>query len=364
MAASNDPQAISISASAPVSPVPTRIQMPPTPIEPSPRPSAHGGVLAAMVVACVALLLCVSPARAQSGASLLVKPWDKDQLVEDETDGYIFNGGHTSQRESGHDFQLSSIESSGRVRILPGNVASPRLGYDFTLLNARTRYPGFPHQLIDASVAGGTFLNKTNGWVTGITLGVGYAGDSPFGRGTGWYGKADFVLAKEFSENDAIGIGIDYDGNRTLLPDAPLPGFGYSHRFDPRLKMVFGLPVTSIDWKPIDRLLVHLDYLLVEDLDVDIGYEFIPHWTVYGGFQTRRDAFHAASLRSHQRLFFLQRRAEVGLRFVPGTLATVTLAAGYGFDGEFRTGWDLRDTGRYLRFSDEPYLRAGVELRF
>src|SRR5207245_7233957 len=82
-------------------------------------------------------------ARAQSGASLLVKPWETDQLVEGQTDGYLFEGGHTGNHEAGHDFRLFALESSGRVRIMPGNVASPRLGYDVTYLNAHTRYPGF-----------------------------------------------------------------------------------------------------------------------------------------------------------------------------------------------------------------------------
>src|SRR5690349_16246346 len=72
----------------------------------------------------VALLVALSgsPARAQSGASLLVKPWDKDQLIEDATDGYVFEGGHTGNHEAGHDFRLFALESSGRVRIMPGNI--------------------------------------------------------------------------------------------------------------------------------------------------------------------------------------------------------------------------------------------------
>lgn len=308
--------------------------------------------------------LLASFARGQSSAGLLVKPWDIDQTAEDRTDGYLFSGGHTSQHESGHDFRLFELESQGRVRLFPGNVASPRFGYDVTLLDSHTSLRGFPSQLIDASFAGGTFLSKNNGWVTGLTLGVGYAGDEPFARGTAWYGKADFVIAKEFNEKDSVGIGLDYDGNRTYLPDVPLPGFGFSHRFDPKLKMVFGVPVTSVDWKPIEHLEIKLDYTLVQDMDADIGYEFIPHWTVYGGFQTRRDAFHIAGLPNHRRLLYQQRRTEVGVRFQPAKVVSLVVAAGYGFDGEFRTGWDDQRTHRFLRFSDEPYVRAGFELKF
>lgn len=309
------------------------------------------------------LLLCAA-AHAQSGAGLLVKPWDADQTAEDQTDGYLYSGGHTDDHESGHAFRLFDFESQGRVRLFPGHEASPRFGYEVTLLQSHTSLRGFPRELVDASFAGGTFLSKNNGWVTGITLGTGYAGDSPFSRGNAWYGKADFVVAKIFNDNDSVGMGLDYDGNRTFLPDVPLPGFGYSHRFDPKLKMVFGVPVTSIDWKPIDQLELKLDYTILEDLNADVGYEFLPHLTLYGGYETRREAFHADGLPEHRRLLYLQRRVEVGLRFEPDKLIHFVLAAGYGFDGEFRTGWDNDNTRRFLRFSDEPYLRAGLEVKF
>jgi len=44
------------------------------------------------------------------------------------------------------------------------------------------------------SVALGTGVAKYQGWLVGVTLGVGYAGEAAFGVGTGWYGKADIVV--------------------------------------------------------------------------------------------------------------------------------------------------------------------------
>ena len=298
----------------------------------------------------------------QTSANLLAKPWEADQTLEDQTDGFVLNSGHT--KETNHSFQFSGIESYGRVRLFPGNEASPRFGYDVVEYNSHTTQAGFPHQLIDASIAGGTFLSKSNGWVTGLTLGVGYAGDTPFARSSALYGRADFVIAKIFSDTDALGIGMDYDGNRTFLPDVPLPGFGYSHQFDPKLTMVFGLPTTSITWKPIDHLRIHADYLLLSDFNVDVGYEFIPHFSAYGGISSRHDAFHVARLQRDHRLLFNQRRAEVGLRYIPTPQVTLHLAVGYAFDNGFGTGFDLRTTHRVLHFSDEPYISAGLDLRF
>lgn len=314
-----------------------------------------------LLVAAGALSLA-GVARAQSSAALLVKPWDADQTVEDQTTDYLFAGGHTE--DGHHTFDLDTVESQGRLRLFPGNIASPRLGYDLTYLNTNTSQAGFPGQLLDFSVAGGTFLSETNGWVTGITLGVGYAGEAPFGTGRAWYGRADFVLAKKFNDQDSLGIGLDYDGHRTYAPDVPLPGFGWSHQFDPKLQMVIGAPISSITWKPIDHLRIYADYLLLTDFDIDIGWEFIHHWTVFGAFESRDDAFWIDELNGRHRLIYAQRRIEAGVRWQPVGPVTLSLSAGEGLWTDFRSGWDERHSTRVLYASNEPFLRAGLEIRF
>jgi len=319
----------------------------------------HCSVLPLFAAACLAMPRI---ARGQSSASLLIKPWEADQTIEDQTAGYIFSAGH--RLESENKFHLSTIESSGRVRLFPGKEASPRFGYDLTLLNAHTNRPGFPSQLLDVSVAGGAFVSKQNGWITGVTLGLGYAGDEPFARGRAWYGRTDVLLAKEFSATDALGVGIDYDGHRTYAPDIPLPGFAYSHLFDPKLQAVIGFPASSIIWKPIEHLRIYGNYELFSDLDADISYEFVKHWTAFAAFETRRTAFWIQELRDHHRLLYSQRRVELGVRWQPTEHLSFSLAGGYGFSTDFRNGWDYRHSTRYLYASDEPFVRFGAEFRF
>ena len=169
------------------------------------------------------LFLFVQSTRAQTGPELLVKPWpETGQISEGSADAYIFDAGHT--KGTNDSFRLSDYESVGRFRILPGNEISPRIGYDFLYLDNHTSSPRLPRQLFDESMAIGTGIAKWDGgWVAGITLGVGYAGSQPFDVGRGWYGKGDIVVAKEISDTDAFGIILDYNGNRTYLPDTPLP---------------------------------------------------------------------------------------------------------------------------------------------
>ncbi|HSU67163.1 MAG TPA: hypothetical protein VLJ39_09840 [Tepidisphaeraceae bacterium] len=324
--------------------------------------------LAAAAAAAVSVMALSQSARAQTSAALLIKPWEANGAAESTTNGLLLDEGHV--KETGNSFQLSELESQGRVRILPGHEASPRFGYDVTLLNIHTSehgtafQRGIHSQLLDASLAGGTFLAKENGWVYGVTLGLGYAGNSPFAEGRAWYGRADFVVAKKFSETDAIGIGLDYDGHRSYLPDCPLPGFGYSHTFDPHLEMVIGAPLTSITWKPTDQWRLYLDWLLLSDLDADVSYQFIKHWSVFGAFQTRRDQFYISELHGHTRLMYLQRRLEGGIRFQPNQSLTFKAAIGYAFSNDFRRGYDYRSTSRYIYVTDEPYVSLGLDFAF
>jgi len=317
---------------------------------------------AAYFMLAIVMAAAIQPARGQTSAALLVKPWESDQVVEDKSRLMFFAGGHS--QDTGAGFNMATFETQGRVRILPGNEASPRIGYDVTYLNTHNGQAGFPGQLLDASVAAGNFFSQTNGWVTGLTLGVGYAGDTPFANGRAWYGRADFVLAKKFDEVDALGIGFDYDGHRTYMPDVPIPGFGWSHQLDPTLLMVIGVPVTSITWKPDPRIRIYADYVLLTDFDLDVGYEVIKHWTVFGALETRDDAFYISSQPGHHRLMYTQRRAELGVRWEPAKFITVSLAGGYGFDTRFESGWDYRKIKSVLHASPEPYVALAVAVQF
>jgi hypothetical protein len=317
---------------------------------------------AAYVLFAVVILVGGGFARGQSGAALLVKPWEADQTIEDKSRIIFLSDGHA--QETPYRFSMTTFESQGRVRVMPGNVASPRLGYDVTYMSTRTGQPGFPGQLLDASVAAGTFLSENNGWITGLTLGGGYAGDTPFANGRAWYGKVDFVLAKKFDEIDALGIGIDYDGHRTYAPDIPLPGFGWSHQLDPTLLMVIGAPVTSITWKPNSQLRIYADYILLTDFDLDIDYEFVKHWTAFTSLETRDDAFFVSTLPHHERLLATQRRVEAGLRLEPSKYVTLSLSVGYAFNTKFQKGWDYRSYTSYLHASPEPYVAMALAVHF
>lgn len=319
-------------------------------------------IIVGAVAAALCTLLIPSALRAQTSPALLLKPWDAPGAVENTTTGMVANEGHV--QENGDGFQFSSVESEGRFRLFPGKEASPRIGYDVTFINAHTSAPNFPHQLLDASVAGGSFVGIYHDWVFGATAGVGYSGSEAFGEGRGWYGRASFIVARKFSEQDAVGIGIDYDGHRSYLPDSPIPGLAYSHTFDPHLDVVIGAPLSSLTWKPDDHWRVYADWLLLTDFDVNVTYMFTKHIGAFVDLETHRDQFWIPQLPDHKRLLYLQRRVEGGVNWEPLKGFHVTGAIGYAFSTDFRAGWDYRTTTPFLYASNEPYIRLGVDYRF
>ncbi len=322
---------------------------------------ASRALKAAAAAAVASTLALATTGNAQTGPELLLKPFPEEQTFDGSADAVVM---HRSGNEPGDTLQFSEYESSGRFRLMPGSVSSPRIGYSINYLDSRTSSTLIPHQLSDESIAFGTPIFKYQDWVAGLTVGVGYAGDTAFARGSGWYGKAAVGVGRKFDNGDILGILVDYNGNRMYYPEFPLPGFAYSHQVDEHLQLVLGVPYSHVHWEPIEHLKFDGGYTLLSDLDATIGYEFLPKLTAYGKYEIVRDAFHVAGLPLDRRLLFQTRRVEMGLHWDPCTNCTLTIAGGYAFANRFRTGFDFVDTDKLIRFGDQPYVRGGFELRF
>jgi len=315
-----------------------------------------------------ALLFCPR-AHAQTGPALLLEPFPREQLI-DARGGYtLLDAGHV--KDSDESARLTFYESSGRVRVIPGSLISPRVGWDLEHIDVDFG-PGplgdsFPSQLSDHSVGVAFPIAQVKQWIFGASLGVGYAGGDPWEDGSGWYGKATLVGFRQFGERDAIVFVLDYDGNRTFLPDTPLPGVAYTRKVSESLTYIVGLPVTSVTFKPVPNVTLEAGYLPIEAFHAAAGWEFAPHWTLFGALDYRDSAFQLDQLGGNDRLMFQQRRAEAGVRWGPRQARerfAVTAAVGYAWGQEFSVGFDSRKSEEVADLSDEPYVRFGIEFKF
>jgi hypothetical protein len=275
---------------------------------------------------------------------------------------------------------LSEYDSSGRLRFFPRdeNVrADPRFGYDFTYFDIDSADPRLPKKLTNESVAVGMGIADWSGWLAGITIGVGYAGAGAFQDGNGYYGRADLLVGHELNKNTELGIVLDYDGNRSFLPDVPLPGVELTKTIDPTLLLAVGFPLCSVTWTPDkshtfnQQLTIEGTFTIPDSLQGRIDYALIDSagWAgkvgLFLDYDDRTMPFHdnALSVGRH-RLFFQQRRAEIGLNWSPKPLLNFILASGCAFDQQFRTGWDSNNYSRIAKPGDEIYVRTGIEFKY
>jgi len=186
-------------------------------------------------------------------------------------------------------------------------------------------------------------------------------------KGEVWSGESNVVrgAAHQSRRGDPdLGFVIDYDGNRSLYPDIPIPGIAYRHEFDPKLNYTVGLPLSSVTWKPSKPISVTATWQFVDSLDARIEYTLSPAWIVFGNVAQRKEAFTVDGIGDHDRLLFQGRSIEAGVRWHPWAHTSFLLAGGYAFNQEYSVGYDQGDSDKLADVSDEPYLHVGFERRW
>jgi hypothetical protein len=239
---------------------------------------------------------------------------------------------------------------------------SPAVGYSLNWIEIDADGRGLPDRLVDASLAVGSALAQSGEWWFAGLAGVGYAGDKPLADADAWYLRVDLIVGRNLWDGILVAV-LDYDGNRSVFPDIPLPGIAYSSKISEQLLYVVGVPISSVTWKPSKELRVDVTWTIPSALDVLARYEIGVGISIYGRYDDRTSAFDLDGTSDTQRLFFLQRRAEAGLHWSPNAKFGVVLGVGLAFSQELASGFDKRDLDKVAKISDEPFVRIGVEWR-
>jgi hypothetical protein len=315
---------------------------------------------ARFTLAAVGLVLLMNGVGfAQSSPGPLLAPWAAtDQKLELGTNTTFFNGGHIQRGDEG--FQLRQHEGAGRYRFRTDLLANPTIGFETLFLDLRTSSDVVPQNLSDVSIGAASPLKQfENGWYIVAATGIGYAGEELFTDSDGTYGKATILIAKDFDKTMSLLFALSYDGNRVIFPDIPLPAVAFTKQLLPELQLAVGFPYNTLIYKPIPTLKFDLT-ALIGSVSLKVEYDLSPKWRVFGGYDSIARAFHWEELPEHRRIFFEQRRVELGLLWNPIEDFGVTLAGGYAFAQEFGTGFDVLETDLLYKVSDEPYLRFGL----
>ena len=304
-----------------------------------------------------------APAWSQTGPALTVLPWQNDRLNELNVDVLVANRGQTDNANSV--FRLQKYDVSGRWRQQAENNTFTA-GFNTSYLQLSTGDPVLPQRLVNQSLAAGFRLDEPNNnrnslW---LVLGLGYAGNTPYADSDALYGQANLIYNVPIDQHSSWQFTINYDGNRSIFPDVPIPTIAYKKYVNEQLSYVIGLPANILHWRPNKRFTVKLTYFVPVALNIAAEYALSGGWSVFGRFDNHFSVFTVDGAPDHQRLFFQQQRLEAGVRLRSDQKVDLTLAGGYAFNQEFNTGFDVRDLNEIAEPSDEPYVRVAVQISF
>jgi hypothetical protein len=300
-------------------------------------------------------------ALAQAGPALVLTPWTPEQLLETQTRVYLFGDSDT---DAGADFDLAVYSGSARARFDKHNPHGPAVGVDVIFMDIDTPDMRLPDQLTDQRLGAGLRLGEWGGWAIDAVGGVGFAGDSPYDDDHAWYAHGSIIGSYTVDDSRSWIVSVNYDGNRAVFPDLPLPAVAYRVQASDELSYTLGLPTSGIVWTPTEQWRIGLSYLVPFDFAANVNFALTEDFHLFGTLDSHTHAFHIDGARDHDRVFFQQRRGEGGLRWVPCAWFEIELAGGYAFDQEFTRGWHVLDDADEIEIDPMPYLRGGLTVKF
>ena len=309
------------------------------------------------------------PAAAQTNLGLMTTPWGASGPV----DGRIGGLGLSSDADGGGSVDLAGYDASLRFR--PAWDADPA-GDDsrFTLgleaayldLDADSGLP-LPTRLTDQALAAGSrvggFAAFDRRWAWGVSGGFGHASSDPFDDPDGWYGLGAVHAVTQVGAAGSLMLGIDYDGNRPILPDTPLPAISYAAPLNDTTFLVLGFPVTSINWSPNDRLTARVSLFGINP-SARVSYALDERVELFARYGSDQLSSRDADDDPDRRIFYTSQVVEAGVALESGSPLSLTISGGFAFDQAFERGFDLRDTDDLVELDDAGFFRIAAGLSF
>jgi Domain of unknown function (DUF6268) len=322
-----------------------------------------------LVSTIVFVSLSAGTSLAQTGPQLLLEPLPKDQNYEFNSEFDWFADSDLDRAPN--DLGMRVYSATGRARFDLGQItqgiqkAQPRVGFDFFHMDLRNDGQILPGQFTDASVGASIGILAQDKWVAGIALGVGYASANVFNDGNAIYYKADLAVGYTIDDRQTIGFVLNYDGNRSIFPDVPLPGFQYTNRHSDELTFSIGFPFTSLTYKPDGKWTFEFAYAIPDSFTGKIDYAVSKEFGAFVAVTDKNMAFHWNELSDgDDRIFFSQTKAELGVRGTVNESINFVVAGGYAFRQKFEVGFDTRDSDTVTKVDAAPYGRVGFEMKF
>jgi len=310
------------------------------------------------------LFLAASAASAQTAPSILIEPWPEQPLIAQTLDEVMLIDSGDVDRGGG-DAGVFAWDSHGRVKFdREQREPNAVVGYRFLSVTVDADRGDLNGVYNDLAVVGGFQLGRWDDWKVGLIAGAGSANDNHWREGDAFYGIGALHVSRELSPGEQLHAGVSYDGNRSFLPDVPLPYVSYVNATDRNLVWVLGVPASSVTWRPGEAWTLNVRYTVPVDVAASVSYALTPKLSLFAQYEKKLDSFHEHdAAREDYRIFYERSIASVGVRYAH-SLADVSLGVGYAFKQEFSRGWDVRDADNFADIDGAPLLMLSVRGTF
>ncbi|MCP3903933.1 MAG: hypothetical protein GY715_09895 [Planctomycetes bacterium] len=309
------------------------------------------------------VLVGATAAHAQTNMSMIIFPWEEGEVVEIESE-FLFQDSADVEGSLNLDADLQWYAAEGRWRLDSAMDFGPTLGFETEYLKFSSTSPLIPERLVDTSIAFGSGITETEWGGILMTVGLGFAGDSPFNDSDAVYAEANLIAVIKESEDEGWQIAINYNGNRTLWPDIPIPTVNYYKKVSDELFFSIGTAYNIVRWTPNETFRLTAVHKSPFTIDLTAEFEIVPNFWLQAGFHNRFNAYHLDGDVDDRRVFFTHRRLEAGMHWTPSPNFDLVVAGGWAFDQELERGWDSRDLNTVVELDDAPYLRIALEAVF
>ncbi|BAM03413.1 hypothetical protein [Phycisphaera mikurensis] len=294
----------------------------------------------------LSLALCGAagaPASAQVGSSIVLAPWQGTSPLELSGQTALYST--DADAPGGASVELGSYSFQGRVRPDLEDEKKLTFGFEFDRIELDTADPVLPERLTLGAAAVGLGLGRFDaagfGWEWGATAGAGVASSDPFGDEDGSYGVGSLFAVTRPDPQSLLVVALDYDGNRTVFPDVPLPAITYTRFFSEDFSASVGVPFLGVKWTP-GRWDLSAGIFLIQ-ARARAAYALTEHVSLYAQYGSRTEAFHVDGTDEHRRLFYSVESVSAGAELDLVENLNLNASVGYAFNHAFESGFDARD---------------------
>ncbi|MFP4354286.1 MAG: hypothetical protein ACLFUJ_04110 [Phycisphaerae bacterium] len=223
-----------------------------------------------------------------------------------------------------------------------------------------------PPNLYDVSVGLAYRQNLDNGHSFGGSLTVGSPSDKPFASAEELLVNLNAYYRLPAGQKDAWLLMLNWSNGRDFAEYIPLPGVGYFHDAGDDLKILAGVPFSSIVYRPVENLILQADYTLLRDATAKVTWQIARDLSLYGQWTwDTRTYFRHDRDDDDDRLFYHEKTAAVGLRWNLTRDIYLDASGGYAYQRFFAEDDDFDDhTDNQIEIGDGFFIGLTLGVSF